>query len=48
MTPEQFWRLHPLEFWWMADARRPVRRFGRMTESEAAEIYDDMVALGEF
>lgn len=23
MRPADFWSLHPLEFWWIADARSP-------------------------
>lgn len=42
MAPEQFWRLTPLEFWWIADARRPKKMYGNMTEDEVAELYEEM------
>lgn len=31
--------MHPTEFWWMAEASRPVKMYGDMTEAEVADIY---------
>lgn len=45
MRPKDFWRLTSQEFWWLLDAKKPVKMFGKMTESEVAEIYAD--AYGE-
>jgi hypothetical protein len=39
MSPEQFWALHPIEFWWLCEAKKPPRMYGRLTEAEAAECY---------
>lgn len=46
MTPEQFWRLHPLEFWWLVDARRPVKMYGSMPEHEMADLYEELEEAG--
>lgn len=40
--------MHPTEFWWLADAKRPPKMYGRLTEAEVEEIYSDMEALGMF
>lgn len=41
MRPKDFWRLHPIEWWWIAEAKKPPKMYGRMTESEVAELYRD-------
>jgi hypothetical protein len=41
MRPKDFWRLTPTEFWWLVDAKRPVKMYGSMTEFEVAQIYED-------
>lgn len=46
MPPEQFWRLHPLEFWWIADARRPPKMYGHLTEDEMADLYEELKQMG--
>lgn len=38
MPPEQFWKLHPVEFWWLVDARRPSAAQG-FSEDELQEMY---------
>lgn len=42
MPPEQFWRLNPLEFWWLVDARRPQKLIGGFTEDELEVLYAEM------
>lgn len=39
--------MHPTELYWLIDAKRPPKTFGRMglTEDEAAEILEDMPML---
>lgn len=39
--------MHPREFWWLVEARKPVTAYGKSNSREIADIYDDMVALGE-
>lgn len=34
--------MHPVELWWLLDARRPVRMYGDLTESDVSELYDQM------
>jgi hypothetical protein len=46
MTAEQFWRLSPTELWWWVEAKRPVRMYGRMTEDEVRQIYDEAYGPG--
>lgn len=41
MTPAEFWRLHPIEFYWLADMNRPKRMYGQMTEDEVRQIYEE-------
>lgn len=44
MTRDEFWTLHPQEFWWLVEAHRSVRMYGRMTEDEAEQIYQELEA----
>ena len=50
MTPEQFWRLHPQEFWWLFEANKPETVYrGKkhsLTSSEADDILKDLRAKG--
>lgn len=39
--PSEFWALHPIEFYWLMEAKRPTKMYGSMTEAEVAEIYDE-------
>lgn len=39
MRPSEFWGMTPTELWWLFDAKRPVRMYGKMTEHEVARIY---------
>lgn len=41
MAPSEFWNLTPTEFYWILDAKQPVKMFGKMTEHEVAAIYDE-------
>jgi hypothetical protein len=45
MRPKDFWRLRPIEFWWLLDAKRPPKMYGSMTEQQVAQIY--METYGE-
>lgn len=38
--------MHPTEFWWMYDARRPVKKYGSMTEPEMAELHEQLKGWG--
>jgi hypothetical protein len=40
MKPRDFWALHPLEFHWIAEARRVPKMYGALTESEVADLYE--------
>ncbi len=46
LRPAEFWSLHPTELWWMADARRPKKDYGSMSEHEVAELHKEMVDMG--
>jgi hypothetical protein len=48
MPPAQFWKLHPVEFWWQVDARRPKKMYGSLTENEVADLYEEMNAMEEW
>jgi hypothetical protein len=39
MTPE--------EAWWLIEARSPKRMYGRLTEEEAEELYQEIMAEEE-
>jgi hypothetical protein len=41
VTPGEFWALHPTEFWWLAEAHRPVKMYGSMSEDDVAQIYEE-------
>jgi hypothetical protein len=41
MRPKDFWRLTPAEFWWLLDAKKPVKFYGKMSEFEVAQIYNE-------
>jgi hypothetical protein len=40
--------MHPTEFWWLADAKTPPKRYGSMAESDVAELYEEMKKWGAF
>lgn len=46
MKPHEFWALHPVEFWWTVDAKKPKKKYGSMNEDEVADLYDEMKGLG--
>jgi hypothetical protein len=50
VTPEQFWRLHPTEFWWLLEANKPERVYqGKkhsLSSSEADGILADLRSKG--
>lgn len=37
--------MHPTEFWWLADARRPKKDYNGFTEDEMEEMYQEMMTL---
>jgi len=41
LSREEFWSSHPIELWWLIEANKPVKMYGRMTEDEVAEIYEE-------
>lgn len=38
MTPEQFWRLHPVEFWWWVEAEKGKRVYGKKHQLSGADV----------
>lgn len=48
MTPDQFWRMHPRELWWLIEAKRPPKRYGSLTEDEMESLHDDLEEQGFF
>lgn len=36
----------PDEFWWLAEAHKPPKMYGSMTESEVADIYEEAYGDG--
>lgn len=38
---KDFWRMHPVEFWTLAEAKIPPKNYGSMTEAEVAQIYNE-------
>jgi hypothetical protein len=46
MRPKDFWAMHPVEFWWMLDAKRPPKMYGSLKEEEIAELYEEMKRAG--
>lgn len=41
--------MHPREFWWLADAKKPPKVYaGGMSEEEVASLYDEMKSWGVF
>ena len=47
MRPKDFWRLHPTEFWWLYDLRKPVKMYGSLSESDVAELYQHAYGDGQ-
>lgn len=40
MTPDEFWRMRPIELQWLIEAKQPAKRYaGGLTEAEVAERY---------
>ena len=46
VTPEQFWKMHPQEVWWLIDAKRPPKRYGHLVESEMNDLLGDLEEAG--
>jgi hypothetical protein len=50
VTPKQFWRLHPQEFWWLLEANKPDPIYRgkkhQITGSEVEGILADLKAKG--
>lgn len=42
MTDEQFWSLTPTTFWWNYEARKPLKRYGSLYESDVIDILETM------
>lgn len=47
MSPRDFWRLTPTEFWWLMKANEPVKMYGKMTEYEVKAIYEEAYGVEE-
>jgi hypothetical protein len=41
LTRDQFWKADPRELWWLVEAVKPPKMYGKMTEDEVAEIYEE-------
>lgn len=39
IQPSEFWRMRPLEWAWLAEAKRGPIMYGKLTEQEVAELY---------
>jgi hypothetical protein len=35
--------MHPDEAWWLIDARKPKQVYGKLTEEEAEECYQEIL-----
>lgn len=46
VRPGEFWGLRPIEAWWLIESRQPARQFGKMSETEISEIYEDAYGAG--
>lgn len=33
--------MHPTEFWWWVEAKKPVKMYGNKTEAQVARIYEE-------
>ena len=40
-TPDAFWRMTPTELWWLVEAHRKPPDYGRLTEDEVRELYEE-------
>lgn len=40
MKPGDFWGLTPQEFWWILEAKRPVKMYLSMPEEEVRYLYE--------
>lgn len=38
MTPDQFWRLNPVEFWWLLDAHKGKRVYGKKHQISGHDV----------
>lgn len=49
MSRGDFWRMHPGEFWWLYEARKPATPYagGKMSEDEARSIYQEAYGDGQ-
>ena len=40
IQPSEFWRMSMPEIWVLCDQPRAEKRYGKLTEGEAADLYD--------
>ena len=41
VSPSDFWKMSPLELWWLADAKNPNKK----DDEKETQKYDDLYAL---
>lgn len=44
IQPSEFWAMRVREWWWLYEDKRPRERYGRLSEDQVAELYDDLEA----
>lgn len=40
LKPAEFWDMHPIEFWWMVEARTPPKTYAGMREAELDDLLE--------
>jgi hypothetical protein len=46
MSPKQFWRLSPIEFWWILEARNHGAPKSDLTADDRADLYELLEEMG--
>jgi hypothetical protein len=46
MSPADFWCLDSDSVWWYIEAKMGIRMYGSLTEDEAEDLYQMMIAKG--
>ncbi len=39
--------MHPDEFWWLVESKKPPKMYGKKSESEVARIYEETYGKGK-
>jgi len=46
LSPAEFWRMSPTEFWWFIEAKMEVKMYGNLSEDDAEGLYQMMQEKG--